>query len=193
MATRTNGTAHAPANYLEGDPDEPESIMDGRLDCEPGGLRFSSADGGELLLGIDSLLGISISGRAAVPGRNAIRGTMRVAGLSHGEPAEWVFAVDRSAAARLQDQLNRELAARGKRALPHIEELVGFRSPRVTRLPAEAAGPPPPVRAAVELGHRLDGADRGARRKRRVLPWVALATVIIALEVLVPLIILRGG
>jgi hypothetical protein len=192
MALATHVSVRAPADYVQGDPREPEPMMGGRLECDPEGLRFSSPDG-ELLLGIDDLLGISISGRAAEPHPDAIQGTMRIAGLTHGDPAEWVFAVERSDAVQLQDQLNRELAVRGRPPLPHIEELVGFPSPRVTRLPAEAAGPPALGRAAAELGHALDAADRGARRKHRVLPWVALAVVVLALEILVPLIILRGG
>ena len=193
MAPGANGTATAPANYLEGDPSNPDAIMDGRLDCDPGGLRFSGSDG-ELLLDLDSLLGISISGRtvAGARGRNGIRGTMRVAGWSHGEPAEWVFAVDRSAAADLQHQLNQELAARGRPALPHVEELVGFPSASVSRPPEEVVSPTPFDRVAAELGHRLDAADRQPSSRRRVVFWVAVATIAIALEILVPLIVLRG-
>jgi hypothetical protein len=191
MATHAITSVRAPADYVQGDPGEPETLRDGQLECDPEGLRFTSA-GGELLLGIDELHGISISGRPAAPGPDAIQGTMRVAGLHHGDPVEWVFAVDRDHAARIQSQLNRELAVRGRPPLPHIEELVGFPSPRVTRLPAEAAGPAPHDRAAAELGHALDAADRGNRRKRRVWPWVVLGTLLVALEILVPLIILRG-
>jgi hypothetical protein len=194
MPPEANGTAHAPANYLEGNPSHPDSILGGRLDCDPGGgLRFSSSRG-ELLLGLDSLLGISISGRT--PARddgNEIRGTMRVASLSRGEPAEWVFAVDRSAAASLQRQLNHELAARGRPALPHVEELVGFPSNGAARLPEEVADPAPIDRVAAELGHRLDGADRKPSSRRRVVFWIAIAAVAVMLEILVPLILLRGG
>jgi hypothetical protein len=191
MATDAITTIRAPADYVQGDPSHTEPILDGRLECEREGLRFSG-EGGELMLGIEDLLGISISGRAAAPGRHALQGTMRVAGLVNGEPAEWVFAVDRDDAIRMQDELNWELAVRGRPPLPHIEELVGFPSPRVTRLPADAAGPPPLDRAAAELGHALAAVDRGRRRKRRIWPWVALGTVVVALEILVPLIILRG-
>lgn len=193
MSPGANGAVAAPANYLEGDPTHPDSILGGRLDCEPGGLRFYSSSGDELLLGLDSLLGISISGRT--PAReegNDIRGTMRVASLSRGEPEEWVFAVDRTAAADLQEQLNHELAARGKPALPHIEELVGFRSAGASRPPDEVLRPTPIDRVAAELGHRLDGADPPPTNRRRVLFWVAIATIALALEILVPLILLRG-
>jgi len=181
------GTVHARANYLEGDPDRPEVILGGRLDCEPGGVRFSSAER-ELLFGVDELLGISISGRtAAKEDGNKIHGTMRIASLEEGEPAEWVFAVDRSDAAEIQRQLNHELAARGLPPLPHIEELAGFdRKP-----PPEVINPTPLDLVAAELGHRLDGAARAPSNRRRWIFWISIAAVALALEIAIPLILVR--
>jgi hypothetical protein len=186
------GTAHARANYLEGDPAQPESILGGRLDCEPGGLRFSSTER-ELLLGLDDLLGISITGRSPAKegGRNEFRGTMRVAGLEGGEPAEWVFAVDRSDAAEIQRRLNSELAARGRPALPHIEELIGFPINGGSPPPREVLDPTPLDLVAAELGHRLDGVDRAPSNRRRWAFWIALAAIALALEIAIPLILLR--
>ena len=184
------GTDHARANYLDGDPDQPRSILGGRLDCEPGGLRFSSTER-ELLFGLDDLLGISITGRT--PARedgNDIHGTMRVACLEQGEPAERVFAVDRSDAAEIQRRLNQELAARGRPALPHIEELAGFPVERRS-VPREVLNPTPLDLVAAELGHRLDGVARAPSNRRRWIFWIAVATVALALEIAIPLILVR--
>lgn len=185
------GTDHARANYLEGDPEQPTSIVGGRLDCEPGGLRFSSTER-ELLFGLDDLRGISITGRT--PARddgNQIRGTMRVAGLEEGEPAEWVFAVDRADAAEIQHRLNRELAVRGRPALPHIEELIGFPISGGSPPPREVLDPTPLDLVAADLGHRLDGVDRAPSNRRRWAFWIALASIALALEIAIPLILLR--
>jgi len=184
------GTDHPRANYLEGDPEQPSSIVGGRLDCEPGGLRFSSTER-ELLFGFDELLGISITGRtAAREDGNEIRGTMRLAGLEQGEPAEWVFAVDRSDAAEIQRRVNQELAARGRPALPHIEELIGF-PVNASPPPREVLDPTPLDLVAAELGHRLDGVARAPSNRRRWALWIALAAIALALEIAIPLLLMR--
>lgn len=185
------GTDHARANYLEGDPERPNAVVGGRLDCEPGGLRFSSAER-ELLFGLDELLGISITGRTAAREEgNEIRGTMRVAGLEQGEPAEWVFAVDRSDAAEIQRRLNQALAARGRPALPHIEELIGFPISGGSPPPRELLDPMPFGLVAADLGHRLDGVARPPSNRRRWVLWISLAVLALALEIAIPLILLR--
>lgn len=202
MRTDSDGYGAAPASYLGGDPRLPAAIPGGRLAVDAGGLRFIGPEGRELRIPTDSVLGMSISGRAVERSRRrkGIQGTMRVAGISGGEPAELVFAVDRSAAARLQAELNEELAARGRPSLPHIEELVEFPSGRRPALgTAQAAALPPqatgsnPSLAAAELGHRLDGAQPPAKRKRRVLPWVLLGGLFVAAEIAIPIILTRGG
>ncbi|MGH2956819.1 MAG: hypothetical protein ACRDL6_07495 [Solirubrobacterales bacterium] len=199
MPPASNGNGGTPANYLGGDPGHPGAISGGQLAVDEAGLRFVGPGGRELRVPTDSLLGMSISGRAPDgSGRKGIHGTMRVA-VSQGQPAELVFAVDRSAAARLQAQLNRELAARGRPALPHIEELMEFPAaarpapvgPAARAVPARVIHANPSL-AAAELGHRLDGVER-SRRKRRVLPWVLLGAVVVIAEVAVPIILTRGG
>jgi hypothetical protein len=197
MARGPNGNGVAVADYLGGDPAEPESITGGRLDLDGARLRFTGPGGRGLELGPDTMLGISISGRSADRGRGrkGIHGTMRVAGVSHGEPAEWVFAIDRSAAARLQAQLNQELANRGMDALPHVEELVGFPLHNGAATARVASGPPAMDLVAAELGHRLAAADRKPpkSRRRKWLPWVALGLVLVLAEVAVPLLLMHGG
>jgi hypothetical protein len=202
MRTDSDGYGAAPANYLGGDPRLPAAVQGGQLAVDEGGLRFVGPEGRELRVPTDSVLGMSISGRAAerTRGRKGIQGTMRVAGISAGEPAELVFAVDRAAAARLQAQLNDELAARGRPSLPHIEELVEFpagRNPalgtaQTAALPPQASGSHPSL-AAAELGHRLDGAQGPPKRKRRVLPWVVLGALFLAAEIAIPIILTQGG
>jgi hypothetical protein len=201
MRSDSNGYGAAPANYLGGDPRLPAAIPGGQLAVDAGGLRFIGPEGRELRVPTDSLLGMSISGRAAdgARGRRGIHGTMRVA-VSQGQPTELVFAVDRSAAARLQAQLNQELATRGRPELPHIEELMEFPAaerpaplgPAARAVPARAIHANPSL-AAAELGHRLDGAEENGGRKRRVLPWVVLGAVLVVAEVAVPIILTRGG
>jgi hypothetical protein len=201
MRSDSNGYDGAPASYLGGDPHLPPEIPAGELAVESGGLRFFGEDGSELRIPPDSLLGMSISGRAAdgSRGKRGIHGTMRVAVL-HGQPTELVFAVDRAAAARLQAQLNQELAARGRPALPHIEELMEFPAverpaplgPAARAVPAREIHANPSL-AAAELGHRLDGAEGHGRRRRRVLPWIVLGAVLVIAEVAVPIILTRGG
>jgi hypothetical protein len=125
---------------------------------------------------------------------------MRVAGLRGAEPTEWLFAIDRSAATALRGRVDRELASRGRSPLPFVEELDGF-----PLHPGPANGAPLPdgprslELSIAELGHRLDGADgHKPSRRRRILPWVLLGTVLlgtllVAAEVIVPLVLLRGG
>ncbi len=72
---------------------------------------------------------------------------MRVAAVADQSPAEWLFAIDRSAAARLRSEVNRELLSRGKPELPYIEEL-------------ESALAPPAALPAVDPGSRLVGSGR---------------------------------
>ena len=201
MRSDSNGYGAAPASYLGGDPRLPAEISGGQLTVDGGGLRFIGPEGRELRVPPDCLLGMSISGRAAegARGRKGIHGTMRVAVL-HGQPTELVFAVDRSAAAKLKAQLDQELAARGRPALPHIEELMEFpAAERPAPLGTVARAVPAreihanPSLAAAELGHRLDGAHGHGKRKRRLLPWVVLGAVLVIAEVAVPLILTRGG
>ena len=112
-----------------------------------------------------------------------IRGSMRVAAVGEQSPAEWIFAIDRSAAARLRSEVNRELASRGRPELPYIEEL-------------ESALAPPPALPAVDPGAR-PGAAKAERpeksRRRKALPWVLLGAALVIAEVVVPLLILKGG
>lgn len=198
MATKAQAAGAAKANYLWGDPVSRDPIKGGRLEFDAAGLRFKGPGGDEIRLPLGSLLAISISGRTAekANGRRAIHGTMRVAGVSHGEPTEWVFAVDRSAGAALKGQVDGERATRGEPPLPHVEELVGFpqHQPPSLNLPERVDTPAPMDRVAAELGHRLDAADGGRpKRRRRLLPWVILGGVLVAAEVIVPLVLLRGG
>ena len=196
MEIRATRTKAARADYLGGDPAEERSIDGGRLDFDSTGLRFSGPAGAELRLPVDGLLGITISGRAAERRRRrAIRGTMRVAGLRGAEPTEWLFAIDRSAATALRGRVDRELASRGRSPLPFVEELDGF---PLHRGPANGApypeGHPSLELSIAELGNRLDGAGGGKpSRRRRILPWVLLGIALVAAEVIVPLVLLRGG
>lgn len=191
MATRTRtAKTAARADYLGGDPVEAGSVSGGQLNVDPSGLRFSGPGGAELRLPLDALLGISISGRAAQRSRRALHGTMRVAGMRGEVPAEWRFAIDRAAAAALAGQVNRELASRGEGPLPHVEEVDGF---PLNGNGARAAGQVsrPPSLQLAELGHRLNSLDARRRSRRRpVLPWVVLGGALIAVEVVVPLILL---
>lgn len=187
-----NAKTAARADYLGGDPVEVGAVSGGQLNVDPAGLRFSAPEGPELRLPLEALLGISISGRAAERSRRALHGTMRVAGMRGEVPAEWRFAIDRSAAAALARQVNRELASRGERPLPHVEEVDGFplngngngvrAAPEVSR---------PPSLQLAELGHRLNSLDARRRSRRRpVVPWVILGSALVAVEVVVPLILL---
>jgi hypothetical protein len=208
-AKRPPGPARA--DYLGGAPEVGPAISGGRLDFDASGLRFSGPAGDELHVPVDGILGISISGRAAERRRRrALRGTMRVAGMRGAEPAEWLFAIDRSAAATLRRRVDRELSLRG-RSLPFVEELDGFpltQAPRPGAEPAitarrhrrRAPEPEPDSSPSLELsiaelGHRLDGvaARRQSRGRRRLLPWAVLGGVLILVEVVVPLLLIKGG
>src|SRR5262245_16674435 len=125
---RSNGRA-APAIFMTQGGDGPRAGVGGRLGFDDAALRFTGS-GADLLLDVDSMLGMSISGRpVSGNGRGSIRGTMRVAAVADQAPAEWVFAIDRSAAARLRTEVNRELLSRGKPELPYIEELESALAP----------------------------------------------------------------
>jgi hypothetical protein len=217
MATRTRTVKPARADYLGGDPGESRLISGGRLGLDPSGLHFIGPAGADLRQPLDGLLGISISGRTAESrhGRGP-RGTMRVAVLRGAQHAEWRFAIDRSAATALRRLVNRELSSRGRSPLPFVEELDGFplngshpepeapyspppRSPSLRHSPSPRTPSPghsPSLQVSMaQLGHRLNTLDaqRQARRRRRVLPWALLGAALIAAEVIVPLILLRGG
>jgi len=198
MANRAGtATAAGRADYLGGDPIESSAIEGGRLDVHRSGLRFSGPAGAELRLPLDDLLGISLSGRAVESRhRRAIHGTMRIAGLRGTEPTEWLFAIDRSAASALRRRVDRELASRGRSPLPFVEELDGFPLHRRSARPTEGpAGAPHLQLKVAELGHMLASADarKHSPSRRRILPWVLLGAALIAAEVIVPLILLRGG
>jgi hypothetical protein len=180
---RSNGRA-APAIFLTPGEGGERPGVGGRLGFDDAALRFTG-NGTRLRLDVDRLLGMSISGRPA--GRNGrgrtIRGTMRVAAVSDQAPAEWIFAIDRSAAARLRTEVNRELLSRGRPELPYIEEL-------------ESALSPPPALPAVDPTAQLAAAkdDRPAKsRRRKALPWVLLGAVLLIAEVVVPLLLIKGG
>jgi hypothetical protein len=119
----------APAVFVTPGADGARSGVNGRLGFDDAALRFTGS-GADLLLDVDSMLGMSISGRAVSSGGHGPRGTMRVAAVAGQSPAEWVFGIDRTAAVRLRTE---------------------------------------------------------------ALPWVLLGAVLLVAEVVVPLLLVKGG
>jgi hypothetical protein len=181
---RSNGRA-APAIFVTRGGDGARPGVGGRLGFDDATLRFTGS-GADLELDVDSMLGISISGRSVAGDRDrrgrGVRGTMRVAAVGGQSAAEWIFAIDRGAAVRLRSEVNRELVSRGKAELPYIEEL------------ESALAPPPALPVVDSAGTAGAKPDRPAKSgRRKALPWILLGAALVIAEVVVPLLILKGG
>ena len=172
----------APAIFVTRDGGGSRPGLGGRLGFDDAALRFRGS-GAEVQLEVDSMLGISISGRPAVGDRGGrgVRGTMRVAAVGGQSPAEWIFAIDRGAAVRLRSAVNSELHSRGKPALPYIEELES----------ALAAPPALPVMGSAGSAPKTARPAKSTRRK--ALPWILMGAALLIAEVVIPLLILKGG
>jgi hypothetical protein len=115
----------AKAVYLRGDPGEPGPIPRGRLRLEGHGLYFTDPGGADMRIELEQLKAVTVTGRRpeGVPGR-VPRGTLKLASQREGSVAVWEFAVDRSLAAGLRDDIDRILAQMQRPALPFVEQLL---------------------------------------------------------------------
>jgi hypothetical protein len=164
------------ADYLRGDPSQDGPITRGRLELDPGGLRFSAPGVPDLRIALGDMEGLTVSGRSPYEHpRRSVRGTMFVAARRNGTVDVWEFALERRAGAELRDRIHRELHARRLRRppLPFVEQLVG---------PIEELEPP----TAAANGHPADDRKRGLPRARLALLALGIAAVVAA-EVLIAL------
>lgn len=183
--TRTEqDTPSVRADYLRGDPAQHRPIRRGRLELEPGGLRFSAPGSPELRIDLGDMEGLTVSGRSPYEHpRRAVRGTMFVAARRNGSVDVWEFAVERKAGATLRDRIHRELHVRRLRRppLPFVEQLVG----PIEELEEDG-------RAAAETNGSGATQDRGfSIRRPRVVLLTLLISAVVAAEVLVALALLR--
>ncbi len=196
------------ADYIHGDPAEPGPIRDGTLSIKASGLVFSSPGEAELIIGIEDLEGITVSGSRVRGGGSDRRGTTRVAAYRDEQPAVLEFAVDRAKGVQLREHLNRERAGIGQPPLPFVEALYEF---EITTAPPPARehedrprkqsrrGQAPRSRereqASRELVVPLNGPVREKRRvyrqpSRQRQLMLALVAGIVALEIGVTLLVL---
>jgi len=199
----------ARADYLRGDPAEPGPVTGGRLALEPTCLRFTGPDGAELAIELEELEGVTVSGsrggRRRAP--RTPRGTMFVAGVHSMRPTVWEFAIDRSAGVAIRDRMNGLLARSGREPLPFVEALDDF-----PPLPVVIEGDPleagdiyeeeaydeePDEQELYEESQdedlNVDALEPApGNRKRRVRITIAVVLVVLLLEVLIPLLIIRG-
>jgi hypothetical protein len=187
-----------PADYVEGDPAEPQPLTGGTLTLAPGGILFD-ADGSGFAAELEELEGITVTGsRVRRPGFEAsTRGYTKVALIRNGRPIIWEFSIDRSAGTELRDMLNRVREASGREPLPYVEELNGFGERASTQATGEmAALSPDAVRQdARRRREAVPGRKPASRRKRltvkqRRIIFGAVGAMIF-LEIAVPLLILR--
>jgi hypothetical protein len=201
-ATATKHRFDVPADYVEGDPAEPEPLTGGTLTLAPGGILFD-ADGSGFAAELEELEGITVTGsRVRRPGFEAsTRGYTKVALIRNGRPIIWEFSIDRSAGSELRDMLNRVREASGREPLPYVEELNGFGERASTQATGEMPALAPA--AVAQNAKRRDVSQRRAptrrsdptRRRRltvkqRRIIFGAVGAMII-LEIAVPLLILR--
>ena len=184
------GTSKSPpgvrADYLRGDPDEQGPLTRGRLELEDRGLHFTVPGVPELLIELEQLEALTVSGRSPYehPRRHA-RGTMLLAARRDESVEVWEFAVTRKNGATLRDRIHRELHARGLRRppLPFVEQLVGPVEP-----PAE------PSRAPTGDGGGSTGERRSLWRtlaRPRVILLTLLIWAVVAAEGLIALSLIR--
>jgi hypothetical protein len=174
-ATRTEQAAPGVrADYLRGDPSQDAPITRGRLELDPGGLRFSAPGAPDLRIALDDMEGLTVSGRSPYEHpRRSVRGTMFVAERRNGTVDVWEFALERKAGAELRDRIHRELYARRLRRppLPFVEQLVG---------PIEELESP----TAAANGHSADDRKRRRPRLRVALLALGIAALVVA-EILI--------
>jgi hypothetical protein len=196
----------ARADYVRGDPVQPGPVTGGRLALEPTCLRFTGPEGDELRIELEELEGLTVSGsaggRPTHGPRRAPRGTMFVAGLRHRQPTVWEFAIDRSAGAEFRERVNRGRTKTGHPPLPFVEALDEF-PPLPVVLdydPLESngdGGDGYAVAPEVQVEDGTDGypvaeTEKEPKRDRRLVTVVGVVLAVLALEALVPLLIIRG-
>jgi hypothetical protein len=201
MAVRaTSHRFDVPADYVEGDPAEPEPLTGGTLTLAPGGILFDS-EGSGFAAELEELEGITVTGsRVRRPGFEATtRGYTKVALIRDGRPIIWEFSINRSDGTELRDMLNRVRRASGRKPLPYVEELNGFGERANTQATGEMAVlTPEAVRADAERRRKLERRKpvrRQAPRRRgrltvkqRRIIFGAIGAMVL-LEVVVPVLV----
>lgn len=195
-----NATQHrfdVPADYVEGDPAEPQPLTGGTLTLAPGGILFDR-DGSGFAAELEELEGITVTGsRVRRPGFEATtRGYTKVALIRNGRRIIWEFSIDRSAGTELRDMLNRVREASGRDPLPYVEELNGFGE----RASTQATGEMPaltPDAVSRDARRRVASPQREPARRRKRLTVkqrriiFGVVGAMIFLEIALPLLILR--
>jgi hypothetical protein len=158
-----------PADYLDGDPEEPSPLTGGILTLAPGGILFDR-DGSGFAAELDELEGITVTGsRVRRPGyETSTRGYTKVALIRNGERIIWEFSIDRADGSELRDMLNRVREASGREPLPYVEELHGFGERASTQATSEMqALTPEAVRRDAERRRRRAEPSLGRVHARR--------------------------